>query len=233
MKRIIGSLAALFMLQACGGETSSDSHAVVFTANGWDNYQKIPVCFVNRSQVSEELAADIQNHVEAEFESKTKVRFVGWSDCRQSDFQLEMIRIYFNRVHTWTVQNGRFSFGGGISWVGANRKACNDRCNGGTMRLDVGKKGRYPSAADKRAVIRTATKATALHEFGHAVGLQHEHERVDAKQCNNYARLVDDDRFTDFIGAYDDDSVMNYCNSNALGLSKGDVAGIAYLTARR
>lgn len=54
-----------------------------------------------------------------------------------------------------------------------------------------------------------------LHEFGHALGLSHEHERLDAT-CYNPAK---DKRWTDqgYMTPYDRDSVMHYKFTKAAG----------------
>lgn len=51
----------------------------------------------------------------------------------------------------------------------------------------------------------------AIHEFGHLLGLAHEHNREDTgDQCSYKPQGTDGDRY---YGEWDHDSVMNYCNS--------------------
>ncbi len=75
---------------------------------------------------------------------------------------------------------------------------------------------------------------TALHEFGHAIGLQHEHLRPDS-QCNQkHERRADLQSMGSLlIGSYDSESIMNYCyvdqadiEVKTVGLSAGDISTI-------
>jgi hypothetical protein len=62
-----------------------------------------------------------------------------------------------------------------------------------------------------------ALKITALHEFGHLLGLRHEHARLEAKNDLNCkvggVRLGEEvDLSTDFYSVYDPNSIMSYCH---------------------
>ena len=66
-------------------------------------------------------------------------------------------------------------------------------------------------------------QATALHEFGHAAGLRHEHIRPEAKDdpnCKNMNFVIDETILDSAINYedYDPNSIMNYCWSSTLGL---------------
>lgn len=75
-------------------------------------------------------------------------------------------------------------------------------------------------------------KAFAVHEFGHALGFAHEHNRVDAPpECQR--ELEDPSLEGNWnLTGYDSQSIMNYCNSEWLNkglLSERDKKAVSYL----
>lgn len=83
-------------------------------------------------------------------------------------------------------------------------------------------------------------KGTVIHEFGHALGLEHEHihpevmEQEDSVCTRSLKHKIDHEIITSesesnyIIGRYDRDSVMNYCklrglNGSTSGLSSDDM----------
>ena len=87
-----------------------------------------------------------------------------------------------------------------------------------------------PSPFPGMTPLEFAIRACAVHEFGHALGIAHEHNRddagVDPKVCPSGGS--GDIK----VGAYDADSCMNYRNAkwgNHGQLSAGDIATIKFM----
>jgi hypothetical protein len=78
---------------------------------------------------------------------------------------------------------------------------------------------------------------TALHEFGHAIGLLHEHSRPDSP-CSRDVTIYGDGGLS--IGQFDPLSIMNYCASDVSNqiekearLSQGDLEAIKNLYGKK
>ncbi|MDQ3235814.1 MAG: hypothetical protein M3Q07_28735, partial [Pseudobdellovibrionaceae bacterium] len=219
------SLGMILLSIACSKESShSTPNSVVNMQNKWPDPTSVPVCIMNRSEITDELFNDIKTHVVNDYSSKADIGFVGWADCQSSDMNAPVIRVIFHRVHNWN-NSSSASAGGGKSKVGRDETSCGG-CGGGTMSLDVGSNGAYPPSTSRvRDFIVKQTRATAVHEFGHAMGLLHEHERSDAAGCNDFSGFVQNSDRNVYVGEYDPDSIMNYCvNKELTSLSAGDIA---------
>ena len=81
-------IISMSLFISCGGQQGSRPDALVRKTpwNMWDNPRAIAVCVVNPSQVDKGLRDDVRLHVTRDFHAKTAVRFVGWGDCRSSDY---------------------------------------------------------------------------------------------------------------------------------------------------
>jgi len=229
-------LAFLFLLHlaaACGqGETTSDTSSVVLDSQSskWPNARAIPVCVMNREEIGDDLYLDVKNYVSTEYWNRTGIRFLGWESCTESQLKSSVIRVQFNRTHNWSSSSSVVA-GGGLSMVGKSSRTCGTDCEGGTMRLDIGDEGNYPSPSSRyRSFAVARTRGTAIHEFGHAIGLMHEHERTDVEDCDKSSGRVEAKAPYVYVGDYDESSIMNYCHGDSVTtLSAGDVEGVFYV----
>jgi hypothetical protein len=201
------------VIAACGYSPDSKLTSFVTTVDRWPDPENIPVCWVNPEETSEKVKTDIKNHVQSKYHSKTVLRFIGWETCTSEQFDQAVIRIFIRR-------DG--NFGSGRSLVGA--KIHSGLSHGGTMEISGVKN--WPRRGN--TFLKRKVLYASLHEFGHAIGLRHEHERLDATGCEHHRKGLPNN--AEAVGEYDTVSVMNYCSkSSAWDLSSGDVAGIEHM----
>ena len=202
------------------------------------NPRVIPVCWEEGGFNIEK--AWVKWAIEATWESVSAVNFTGWGNCRNNS---DGIRIaihdgHFDRNGDGIHNRGEydaphvFNFGNKLNGI-PNGMVLNFTFNnwvpvcqdGGGIPLGFRNTNRIQSDSEREFCI----KAIAVHEFGHALGLQHEQVREDTPDsCEDKTDPSGD--FT--IGKWDRDSIMNYCNPDWNGngnLSATDIAGIRQL----
>lgn len=175
--------------------------------------REIQVCWENGAPTTQSMQEIVRESVRETWESASQIRFVGWSDCTTNSRGIRIL-ISDERPHTKAL--GSF---------------LNGMPNGMVLNLSYNE---WRPSCKKN--YNFCIKAISVHEFGHALGFAHEHNRLDAisKTPPECRREEEDPSLQgDWnLTGYDWSSIMNYCNTQWLGnglLSDRDKMAVSFL----
>jgi hypothetical protein len=192
----------------------------------WGAGTTIKVCWTDDSDAPEDQRKSLSNMVQSTWAGYANVSFDWqengtWRICDRGDDPVDVI------VFQDTINSHSCARIGPVSRTVAGM-ACtksDPACDPNVQ--ECAGKHRYADV-----VIATAGRGKYVHEFGHVIGMLHEHARSDATTCpDEYDSHAQDlNPSWQEIGVYDPESIMNYCRTRTgYELTETDVFTAQYL----
>ncbi len=223
----------LFSLSACKFRepslSESQGNVVEGSAYLWDR-REIAVCWQDFSDRFASQRQKIQDLVTREF-SQAGFQFTGWKACRAGD----------QGIWIQETSDAELASNGILGEVKAFGKKLDGMPGGIRLFFNYQIAPFQSILAPGSCSGEHCLLTTALHEFGHALGLRHEADRIDSTCDETQMGGVSDEILGGIrIGSFDKDSIMNYCANTRNDLlvqpsrlSSGDIATLRFVYEKR
>lgn len=196
-------------------------------------YFKIPVCWENLTDSSPVDRYATRVTLTNSWQKQTLVKFVGWGVCTENAQGIRITTVdneYSPQAALGTEGDGKI----GVTLLNFSMT------QGASANLYAACQANNPSLPDDKA-LALCIKSTVIHEFGHVLGLAHEHHRDDGTFDDLSLCHLDPPAPADAVGPftlsgnnyftdYDTDSVMNYCRTGYAG--RTNLTSLDMLAAR-
>jgi hypothetical protein len=185
---------------------TADDELFISRGDVWKTLS-IPVCFESDvvNNISSTKRGWVKDAVTKAWQNNSRVKFTGWGTCTDGA----------SGVHIGRTSSGPSTDGLGRDLSGVN--------NGMLLKFDYSVNGCVDDNGNSYTQ-ETCIRDDAIHEFGHALAMAHEANRLDSPCLDKQGTMGDI-----YVGQYDPESIMNYCRSTAQGtLTDLDLLGLHF-----